>query len=321
MTHRLLSLATVLAVALGASGCGLAKRAAVSFVYDRADLPDANVVADQPYRDTGDPKHRYNLFLPLADSVQAAPWPTVVFVHGGGWTEGDRDYRFGGADVYNNIGRLFAGHGVGAATISYRLQPGVTWREQLSDVAAAVAAIRADVAARGGDADGLVLSGHSAGAYFATRLAVDAEAQRAAGIAEGAVCGVLPVSGAALDLRDRESFEIGDNYDYYLARFAPPGTPVTNTPPAEPAPWQAEASVVPLVRAGLPPMHVVWAEGDYPALIRQNELFVGALGAAGVPVTTTLVPGSSHFRIVPTMSRTDREAGRAMIDFVRGLDC
>ena len=314
---RLLAL---LALVTLAPGCGLAKRAAMAVVYDRADLPAANVIADQPYRDTGDPKHRYNLFLPLADSVRARPWPTVVFIHGGGWTEGDRDYRFGGADVYNNIGRLFAGHGVGAAVISYRLQPGVTWREQLGDVAAAVAAVRTDVGGRGGAPAGLVLSGHSAGGYFAARLAVDAEAQRDAGIV-GAVCGVLPVSGAALDLRDRESFVIADNYDYYVARFAPPGTPAPETPPAAPMPWQAEASVVPLVRPGLPPMHVIWAEGDYPALVRQNRLLVDALRADGVDVTTTLVPGSSHFRIVPTMSRADRVAGRAMIDFVRGLDC
>lgn len=319
--HALLRLAALTVLIISVSGCGLAKRAAASFVYDRADLPAANAVPDLPYLADGDPKHRFNLFLPLADSVRTRPWPTVIFVHGGGWTEGDRDFTFGGADIYNNIGRLFAAHGIGAATVSYRLQPGVTWQQQVADVAAAVAAIRDTVRARGGDADGLVLAGHSAGSHLAARVALDPDAQRAAGFPGDAVCGVLPVSGAALDLRDRESFLIGDNYDYYVRRFAPPGTPVTNVPPAEPAPWQAEASIVPLVRPGSPPFHVIWAEGDYKALVRQNELFVSALRAAGVPVSTTLVPGSSHFRIVPTLSRTDRVAGQAMIDFVRGLDC
>ena len=324
--RRFVSVLVLTTVAAAGSGCGLAKRAVVPFVYDGADLPAANTVSDLPYVSDGDPKHRFNLFLPLADSVGTRPWPTVVFVHGGGWTDGDRDYTFGGADLYNNVGRFFASRGIGAAVISYRLQPAVTWREQVADAAAAVAAIRDTVAARGGDADGLILSGHSAGAHLALRVAYGAPSET--GVPRGAVCGVLPVSGAALDLRDRESFVIGDNYDYYVERFAPRGTtgtpgqaPVTNTPPAEPAPWQAEASVVPLVRPGLPPAEVIWAEGDYPALIRQNELLVAALREAGVPVETTVVPGSSHVRIVPTLSRADRAAGAAMLAFVRGLDC
>ena len=307
-------------LAVAASGCGLAKRAAVGVVYDRAALPAENVRPDLPYRSDGDPKHRFDLFLPLADSVRARPWPTVVFVHGGGWTEGDRAYTFGGADVYGNIGRFFAGHGIGAAVVSYRLQPAVDWRAQVADVAAAVAAVRDTVAARGG-APRLVLMGHSAGAHLALRVALDRGAQARGGLPEGAVCGAMPVSGAALDLRDRASFEIGDDYDYYLARFAPPGTELTNTPPAEPATWQTEASVVPLVTPDDPPTRILYAGGDYPALIRQNALLADALRADGVPVEVVVVPGKSHFRIVPTLSRDDQTAGPAMLAFVRGLDC
>ena len=320
MTSRFARALVVPLAALALGGCGLAQRAAVAVVYDRAELPAALVRPDLPYRAGGDPKHRFDLFLPLADSVRARPWPTVVFVHGGGWTEGDRAYTFGGADVYGNIGRFFASHGVGAAVVSYRLQPDVAWRAQVGDVAAALAAVRDTVAARGG-APQVVLMGHSAGAHLALRVALDREAQARAGLPAGAVCGVMPVSGAALDLRDRASFEIADNYAYYLARFAPPGTPRTDVPPAEPAPWQAEASVVPLVTPDAPPTLVLYAGGDYPALIRQNELLAEALRAAGAPVEVVVVPGRSHFRIVPTLSRDDQTAGPAMLAFVRGLGC
>ena len=132
-----------------------------------------------------------------------------------------------------------------------------------------------------------------AGAHLALRVALDRDAQARAGIPEGAVCGAMPVSGAALDLRDRASFEIGDDYDYYLARFAPPGTETTNTPPAEPATWQTEASVVPLVTPDDPPARILYAGGDYPALIRQNTLLADALRAASVPVEVVVVPWAS----------------------------
>lgn len=304
------------------AGCTPIYRLGLSFVYTHADLPDANVRLAIPYVDgSDDPKHRYNLFLPLADSVRDTSWKTVIFVHGGGWTDGDRDLRFGGEDVYGNIGRFFAARGIGAATVSYRLQPQASWREQVDDVARAVAAIRESVDQEGGDPDGLVLMGHSAGGYLVSRVALDTDARDAAGLTADALCGVMPVSGAAFDLTDRRSFEIKANYDYYGERFGPEGETFPRTPPANPAPWQREASVVPLLTPEVPPFLVLYAQGDYPALIRQAEVLLDALAEAGVPHEKVIVPGSSHERIVAALSRDDYVAGPAMLRFVRGLDC
>lgn len=314
------SLVTVLAALTLLPACGLAQRVAVGFVYDRADLPEANVRPDLAYAADGDPKHRFNLFLPLADSVRQRPWPTVVFVHGGGWTTGDKDLTFGGADVYNNIGRFFAQHGVGAATVNYRLMPAVTWREQVEDVAAAVAAVRARVAEAGGDPDALVLMGHSAGAYLATSAALDSDALGEAGVPAGAVCGVIAVSGAALDLRDRETYALEDNFDYYSARFSPDRQPLAE-PPAEPFAWQAEASPIRLVSPEAPPFLILYAGGETEALQRQSRLLDAALREADVPSRVVVVPGRSHERIVPTLSRDDQTAGPAMLRFVRTRAC
>ena len=309
-----------LGLAIALAGCGVVVKTAVDLVYDHADLPDENTVRDRPYLSDGDPKHRFNLFLPLADSVRSGTdaSPTVVFVHGGGWTEGDRDLVYGGEDLYNNIGRFFASRGIGAATVSYRLMPGASWRDQVADVAAAVAAIQDTVAARGGDPDGLVLMGHSAGAQLTARVAVDAEVRRAAGA--GPVCGAIPVSGAALDLRDRETYAMRDNFDYYSARFSEDGV-ARETPPAEPLGWQTEASVVPFVGADAPPFLILYAGGETDALQRQSELLATALRDADVPTEVVVVPGKSHERIVPTLSRDDQTAGPAMLRFVRQLDC
>ncbi|HIG74024.1 MAG TPA: alpha/beta hydrolase [Bacteroidetes bacterium] len=311
-----------LALAVLLTGCQPFQRVALSFVYEPAELPDANVTDGLPYVDgSGNPKHRFTFFAPLADSVREAEWPTVVFVHGGGWTEGDRAQTFGGEDIYGNIGRFFAARGIGAATVSYRLQPEATWREQVHDVARAVEAVRQRAEAEGGNPEALVLMGHSAGAHLVTRVAVDEEEQARAGLPEAAVCGVMPISGAAFDLTDRRAFEIGENYDYYGARFGPPGEYPELPPEGPPAEWQTEASIVPFLDADEPPFLVVYAEGDYPALIRQAEVLLGALAERGIAHEEVIVPGSSHSRIVAALSRDDYVAGPAMLRFVRGLDC
>ncbi len=305
------------------AGCQTITGIGLSFVYDRADLPGANVRMNLPYVDgSTDDKQRLNLFLPLADSVRGEAWPTVVFVHGGGWTEGDRNFEFGGEDLYNNIGRFFASRGIGAAVVSYRLLPGATLQDQVADVARATARTRALVARQGGDPDALILMGHSAGGHLASYVALDADVQYAAGLPRGAVCGVIPVSAAALDLTDRRSFEIADDFDYYGTRFGPRGESFGELPPAgPPSQWQIDASILPLVDSNAPPFLILHAGGDYPALIRQAELLVAALGEADVSAQYVVVPGKSHARIIPTLSRDDQTAGPAMLRFVRGLNC
>ncbi|HLA63000.1 MAG TPA: alpha/beta hydrolase [Rhodothermales bacterium] len=315
----------VAAAAVALSGCAAVYAVGVSFVYSRADLPEANVRRGLPYVEgpTGAPvdnKNRLNLFLPLADSVRGARWPVVVFVHGGGWDTGDRDFTFGGADLYNNVGRFFASHGVGAAVVSYRLMPGVTWREQVADAARAVAWVHGHVADYGGDPDAVFVMGHSAGAHLITRVALDPAPLRDAGFGAGRLCGAIPVSGAALDLTDRETFLLEDNFDYYAARFAPDRVPLEE-PPASPVPWQVDASPLPFARADAPPFLFIYAGGETRALQRQSQLLDTALRAAGARSRIVVAPGLSHTRIVPTLSRDDRPAGRAALAFVRDTPC
>ncbi len=82
--------------------------------------------------------------------------PKLVFVHGGGWTEGaPGDYAF--------VARPLAAMGWQVAVPGYRLHPAVTFPAFVEDVALACAAL-----------DGpLVLMGHSAGAFIAAALAYD----------------------------------------------------------------------------------------------------------------------------------------------------
>ncbi len=318
---RLLFLAATLAL----GGCGLAQSLVVDVLYDEAELPADLVRRDLAYLPEpapsdagGDPKHRLDLFLPLADSLRAGPWPVVVFVHGGGWTEGDRDFTFGGEDLYGNVGRYFAGRGVGTAVVSYRLLPDVEWRAQVADVAAALAFVQDTVAAFGGDPASVVLMGHSAGAQLAAHVAYDPDARRAAGAAP--VCGLVSVSGAALDLVDPATWETGTAFDYYSTLFSPTRAAVAE-PPAEPFGWQLEASPVTAVSPDDPPTLIVYADGEDALFETQAAALARALRAAAVPHSTVVMPALTHEAGVFNLSHPGRVVGPETLRFVRERNC
>jgi arylformamidase len=87
--------------------------------------------------------------------------PVLVFVHGGGFTGGDKHVP--GTPMYDHIGAWAVRNGWVGVTITYRLAPEHTWPAGAQDVAAAVAWVRGNIAAYGGDPARIVVAGHSAG--------------------------------------------------------------------------------------------------------------------------------------------------------------
>ena len=300
--------------ALALAGCGPAKSLLTDVLYDEVALDDALVRRDLPYLPDGDPKHRLDLFLPLPDSLSQRPWPTVVFVHGGGWNTGDKDLTFGGEDIYGNVGRFLATHGVGAAVVNYRLMPRATWREQVADVAAALAFVQDEVGALGGDADAVALMGHSAGGYLSAFVALDEGVRQRAGAERP--CGAVVVSGAALDLVDPATWETGTRFGYYSALFSPSRADVEG-PPVEPYAWQVEASPVLTASPGDPPFSIVYGDGEDALFETQAQALARALDAAGVPNRVSSMKVFNHEAGVFTLSRADRAAGAEALRMAR----
>ena len=203
----------ILAVALGLAltGCSLASRVGVQFLYRKAELAGSQIIRDLCYvpASCDGRDHKLDLYLPATRD-----WPVIVFVHGGNWDSGSKDFRAGGADVYINIGRFYASRGIGVAVINYRLQPRARWPGQVDDVRAAVSWVRSHIVTRGGQPDRLFLMGHSAGTHLASLVALTATPEM-----RQAIRGVIAVSGAALDLADEKTYQLGADRDYYAARF------------------------------------------------------------------------------------------------------
>jgi triacylglycerol lipase len=95
-----------------------------------------------------------------ADGAADGKRPVLLFVHGGGFTVGDKHGTF----QPDNMTLWAAKHGMVGININYRLAPAHPWPAGAQDLAAAIAWARANVARFGGDPGNIVLFGHSAGA-------------------------------------------------------------------------------------------------------------------------------------------------------------
>lgn len=317
----LVAVCGLLAIAL--SGCRSLQRVGMLWIFEPTSIIPQQVLTDIPYveEDAHPTKHRFDLYLPTGEG-----WPTLVFVHGGGWTEGDKNLQAGGFEIYSNIGAYYASQGIGVAVINYRLQPEVTWRDQVRDVSRAVVSIRRHVRQQGGDPRGIFLSGHSAGGQLAAFTAV-ADWPRAEVGDALSLCGVIAVSGAGYDLADEETYRLGAELDIYRSRFdAEDATSVKGhddaaAPSAAAAPkrasdWQEEASVVHHLDAGDPPFLVFYAADEYPSLQRQAQVLHDSLRQAGVTSQLAVVPKLGHRRIVLSFSQGDHQMTSQVEGFI-----
>lgn len=123
--------------------------------------------------------------------------PVVLFIHGGGFVQGDKG---GSGDRWlnANVGRWAASQGWLGAVMNYRLAPDNIWPAGAQDVVQAVEWLRDNVSDYGGDPARIVLIGTSAGAvHCAGALALHADLP---------VVGVVLLSGlygyTPLDQRD-----------------------------------------------------------------------------------------------------------------------
>src|ERR1700677_3764261 len=105
------------------------------------------------------PRQQLDVFAP--DGI-AEPRPVLIFVHGGGFVGGERHTP--GTPFYDNVGVWAARNGFVGVTMPYRLPPEFKFPAGPDDIAGAVAWVRENIAAHGGDPDAIVLLGQSAGA-------------------------------------------------------------------------------------------------------------------------------------------------------------
>lgn len=116
--------------------------------------------------------------------VNKPGFATVIWLHGGGLTGGERE-----------VPKLLQEKGFATAAVGYRLSPKATPDEILRDAAAATAWILKNIASKGGDPKKVFVAGHSAGGYLAAMIGMDPRWLAAEGVSNQQLAGIIPVSG------------------------------------------------------------------------------------------------------------------------------
>jgi acetyl esterase/lipase len=211
--------------------------------------------------------------------------PIVVWVHGGGWSVGDkRNQLTDKVPFFTSRGWLFV-------SVNYRLSPRppaslaelepgrITYPIHDEDVAAAVAWVREHAAEHGGDPTRVTLMGHSAGAGIVSQVATNPRFLAAHGLSVGELRCAVPLDTEAYDVAESAS-GTGTQAVLYQNAFG-----------SDPAVW-AEASAMSHVAAGLPAFFVV-TRGSAPR-VAMSRAFVAALESAGVRAQLLLATGYDH---------------------------
>ena len=116
--------------------------------------------------------------------------PILLHLHGGGFHSGTK-----AREARPLIRHLTSRRGFVCVSANYRLQPNVTLADQVADVRAAIAWVRAHAAEYGGDPGALFVTGSSAGAYLAIQAACEGETGIAGLICRYGYYGNLAPSG------------------------------------------------------------------------------------------------------------------------------
>jgi arylformamidase len=226
----------------------------------------------------------------------AARSPLVVFVHGGGWSFGNRSFVQDKPAFVTGLGWSFASAG-------YRVLPDAAVEEQARDVAAAVRMLRGDAARLGIDPDRVVLMGHSAGAHLAALLATD---PAYLGDAFGSVRGVVLLDGAAYDATGLDAAPGFAGRLYRRAFGADP---------------ERQRRLSPVAHAARPdaPNWLILYVADRARSGGQSRLLGERLRGAGARVEVISVPDTDHGRINRELGRQGDPATAAVQRFLGRL--
>ena len=111
-------------------------------------------------------------------------FPTVVWFHGGGLTNGEKSVPAG-----------LKKKGIAVVAVNYRFSPRVKAPAYIEDAAAAVAWTFQNIEVLGGSRDRIFLSGASAGGYLAAMVGLDKSWLKKYEIDANQIAGLIPYSG------------------------------------------------------------------------------------------------------------------------------
>lgn len=250
-----------------------------------AAYPKAQKLSDLAYGPHE--RHRLDVFRP---TTSATPAPVLLFVHGGGFVSGDK----GDGRIFDNVLDYFAARGVMGVNINYRLAPQHAWPAGIEDLRQALAWVRKNAAAYGGDADRIFVMGHSAGAAHVAGYAFIESLQLDGG--NDGVRGAILVSGTY------SGSNLESQHVYYGDDIA------------------ADSDRLPAnnVAGRKLPLFIIDAEYDFPMMQREAiELIRRVCDRDGQCPRHQQVPGHNHYSIMHHFNTADDSIAHEIAGFIR----
>jgi arylformamidase len=232
--------------------------------------------------------------------------PVVFWIHGGGWTGGDK------TDVQRKP-QAFAEKGFVFVSTSYRLLPGVDMATIVRDIAKSIHWVHDHIAEHGGDPNRILVMGHSAGAQLAALICTDERYLKAEGLSLAIIKGCVPVDG--------DTYDVPAIIETAETRRRVHGQPQAKfghrekfgDDPAKHRDFSAVAHVA--GGKGIPPFLILHV-AEHPDTTAQAQRLGAVLKDAGVPATVFGARETYHTKINDDLGLTDDPATKALFAFV-----
>ena len=191
----------------------------------------------------------------------------LIMIHGGGWTNGYKEWMAFMSRAVNATGVTFV-------SLGYRLAPLFVFPAGLEDCMDGIAWVFNHAGELSGNAARIFVGGHSAGGHYASLLAVRRDWQEARGLPADLIRGCLPVSGvfrfgAGSGLSMRPRFLGGEVNEI-------PASPVHN------------------IHAVPPPFFISYGSNEFPHVKTQAQDMAAALVRQGGSVRMLELSGCDH---------------------------
>ena len=235
-----------------------------------------------------DQKQRLDLYLPEGEVLNA---PVFLFLHGGGFREGDRAH-------YGSVAEPFVKAGVITAVSSYRLTgSGAHYPDQPDDVKSTVKWLFENIKQHGGNPEAIYVGGHSAGAILSADIGVNRAWLVEMGMPKEILKGIIPVSGP-YDVR---------------ARGERPGEVYTYAPTPE---LREQAS--PILHVTDPVPAALVAVGSEEGYQESSAAFTEVLKEAGVDAHYLLLDGEDHADTALSLANENNELFKQALRMIQG---
>ena len=248
-----------------------------------APNPDIVVLKNIPYVTGGGYRQQLDLYLPEDYEKAEKPYPTILVVHGGGWTKGKKDEY-----VFN--ANWLVPYGYVVAITNYRLLDTAYFPAQLQDCKSAVRWLRAHAEKYKIDKERIGAWGASAGGHLVALMG------STAGMAEFDAGEHLEQSSdvqAVCDLFGPTAFDRYSSADPETAKSYAKKILIDPDDPNWKESW-AKASPMNYVKKDVAPILILHGDADELVPFEQSVIYDKALREAGADCRFIVIPGGKH---------------------------